>query len=732
MKIYAVELGGNEDPHLVEYGDPTDRSGLESLLYVSVPQHISLEDLDPELKAVHSKWLRAGQMAIFRLHQPLADELLREEFAIHTLRHRLEGLPVFVAHLQPDRSIGLTQVVDEFKAPPHDPEQLLEAVRFAELHSWLERPGVVLPANDDFHYEGPNGYRYESFMRVGTAIQGIETLEAISFWLQPHLRGNPLVVLDAWTINSVALNLSRYADRCGAPCEPAADIECLGAYDEDLEKLRQRLEARLESMDPEIPALLISSVVSQGNLHRALEAKIKDVGFQEVRSLALYGSADFTGTAFCCPAEVGRYFREDDPECPTSPTVAIQPATYLVEVAIKPNKAKISEVQAKQAWDFFDHYGGGDFLRVHRDEPGGERHHMIHVDVKNLMGHPRFSKRLDEELESLQTAPPDVVLAPTHAAALALGEEVSQRLGVELIPAAEKALPHISEPRKEKLRRAEDILIVDDVVTTGARLLGYRNFLRRCEYITESQPSRVHLLAGLARVPNNRIIVGIEEMADRRERFHQVETLVLPDWGRSECPWCWELRQLEATSGAIPLTEKLEKRWDALRKVKSGLEQSLYLPWMAEGSDPLPVSVWKLGPGSVFHAKSEIDLFVAVAAAIQSMRAGGLLMERPMFPVGYVLDPASWLTGRYYDSVIAAAILRATRRHDIRATEIEPELLQGIADRVGNGDDLRGEMLMAMARRQLPVHPDAADPEGLLADPAADAGVAALLRSTLG
>lgn len=732
MRVYVVELGSHEDPYEAQYEGDTDDCKLDSVLYVPVPHRISVRELDSQLKAVNSKWRRAGQIVVLRLHPPFAEELLKDAVAIETLQRRLEGLPVLAAHLAPDRSPQLTPVVNGSDTPAYAPGQILEAIRFAELRSWLERPGVVLPANDDFHYEGPNGCIYDSFMRVGTAIQGMETLDAVSFWLQPYLQGNPVVVLDAWTINSVALNLSRYADHCDAPCEPVADIECLGAYDEDIEKLRLRLQAALKRSPEGTPALLVSSVVSLGNLHQRLESLIAEVGFEEVRALSLYGRTDSPGTVFCRrPADEGRYWRKDEPDCPTGPSVPIAPSTYLVEVAMEPWPARIRQEHAKQAAEFFDRYGGGNFLTVHRDEPAGERHHMIHVDVEGLMQLPQFGKRLDEEVEELVSIGPGVVLAPTHPAAAKLADKVARQLGAELVLADESDLPHLSGEKEKKLRDADDILIVDDVVITGARLLGYRNFLRRCDYVNEERLSRIHLLAGLARVSDNLAIQGIEEMVDDRSRFHRVETLLLPDWGEAECPWCWELRQLEAVGRTLPPTESLRERWHALRDTRRGLRESLFLPWMPEEVDSLPVSVWKLGPGSVFRAKNEMDLFVAVASSVQSLRAAGDLRERPMFPLSYVLNPSFWLSGRYYDPVIVAAILRATRRHDIRATQIEAELLKGMSHRLDHGDDLRGELLLAMARGHLPIHPSAMADDGLLADQRVDSGCAALVRSAL-
>jgi hypothetical protein len=728
MRVYVADLNGRSDPYVVEDVDSTGLGELETVLFVSVPRRISKQELDSQLKALHSQWLRASQIVVLRLHSPQAAELLNDEDAAAALDRRFEGLPILVAHLGSDRAIELTPL-GEAAPEDFDRDRLIEALRSAELDSWLKRPGVVFPANDDFHYEGPNGCRYESFMRIGTAIQGSEMLDAVAFWLQPYLEGNPIVVLDAWTIISVALNLNRYAMQSGPPCEPVADVECLGAYDEDPEKLRLRLAVILgRSPGEQPPVLLVSSVVSMGNLHKQLEGLISGAGFDELRSVALYGGADSAGTVFCRPQEVGRYWRPDE-ECPlATPTVPIAPSTYLVEVSTKPKFSRIQKVHAEKAWGFFDRYRDGDFLSVHRDEHAGERHHLIHLDVQRLAGHPKFIESLNSQLDQLPEF--DVVLAPQHPAAIDLAWKAKDRLGSELIVADESELSDLPEDDKKKLRDAARILLVDDVVISGTRLLGYRNFLRRCDYVSAENPSEIHLLTGVARVDDNVKLRGIADMVDKPDRFHPVESLLLPDWYGAECPWCWELRQLEELGDEPTLPEEVEKRWDALRDKGRGLRDSLFIPWVREATDPLPVSAWKLGDGSVFHAKSQVELFAAVASAVQSLRAAGDLTEQHRYPLAQVLEPYSWLSGRYYDSVIVAAILRSTRRHDLRTAQIDSELRKLTADR-SKIQDLRGELLMAAARGHLPIGTDFAVNSDLLSDPQADQGFADLMREAL-
>ncbi len=724
MKVLTVDIDGTRENHITEYDGETGTCEFDYVLYIPVPWHVSVRELDSLLKEIPSELRRAGELVVLRLHPRVAEELLEDEIAVGALRDRFEGLPITIARLAPDRSIELTSV-SETAVPAHDPGQILAAVRFAELDSWLKQPGVVLPANEDFDYEGPNGYRYKSFMRVGTAIQGMDTLDAAAFWLQPHLRGRPVVVHDAWTIKSVGLNLSRYAAHAGDPCEPVADVECLGAYDEDMERLRGRLKAACDRAPAGTPALLVSSVVSKGNLHRMLESLIAEMDFEEVRSVALYGSAECDCEVFCRPAAVGHYWKEEGEEgVPKTPAITIAPATYLMDVPLRPQLADIKGVNAKQAAEFFERYEGGDFLTVHRDEPDRDRHHMIHIDVEALMREPAFSERLDERLVSLR---PDVVLAPRDPAAKALALEVGRRLQIEPIIANEDELPDLADERRERLRAASQILLVDDVVISGDRLLGYRNFLRRCDYVSAERRPEIHLLVGVARARDNLAIKGIEDMVDNWRRFHPVETLLLPDWDSTECPWCWELQMLEEFGHEATATERLEQRWEALMNGRQGLKHSLFIPWKREGMDPLPVPVWELGPGSVFPSSTQVEFFAGVASAVQSLRSAARLSNLEMYPLAQVLDPRFWISGRYYDSVIVAAILRATRRHDVRAAQIAPELRRGVSRRLQNNDDLQGELILAAARGQLPAVEEMGVGSKRFVSQGADPGFASLL-----
>lgn len=727
MRIFVAEQHGSKDPFETEYPGETPGCPWDTILYVPLVRGTPIGSLDERVKQLRSQWRRIAEAVVLRLHAPEANALLNDRRVRDMLLRRFERRPVLLAHSGDDGTVRLTPLGEDTDG--YDEGELIAAVRSAEMRSLLNNPGTVLPANDDFHYEGPNGRHYASFYRVGTAIQSIDVLDAVCFWLHQHVADRSLIVLDSSTIVSLALNLERYAAGCGLERTPLVAIESQRSYDEGDALLRTRLRAlqRRESDPPR--AVILSSVVSSGQLAENLTQLIGGVGIEGVTSVGLYGSAEAPGEVFCRPDELGQHWAADECELPT-PTMRIARSTYLLELSIKPEKSAITIPHASKAWDFFDRYRSTDCLSVHRDQHDGDRHHMIHLDVGRLARTEQFKPRLEEVVAQLPEI--DLVLCPDHSGAVELAGQVRNLLGVELLAADETELPRLNAEDSAKLRAAKRILVVDDVVITGTRIRGYRHFLRACDFLS-GDPPEIHLLVGVARPRDNLDLRAIADMVDRQDRFHPVESLLLPNWDHKDCPWCWETRLLEDLAQSLPQSDKLSGRIELLEDVRHGLRGDLFLPWSANG-EPLPVKVWTLGPGSVFHADTEGELFAAVASSIQSMRSAGVLTDRLTYPLAYVLDPGYWLTGRYYDPAITGAILRATHRHDLRTAYVEPELNSGLDQRLAEpaSRELRGELLLAIARGHLPYSQGRLEPGGPMDDPIADRGIVAMLRGAFG
>jgi hypothetical protein len=140
----------------------------------------------------------------------------------------------------------------------------------------------------------------------------------------------------------------------------------------------------------------------------------------------------------------------------------------------------------------------------------------------------------------------------------------------------------------------------------------------------------------------------------------------------------------------------------SLAETGTGLEAKIFLHWQ----DPLEEMT--LGHNSIFgEGLNQAELFTAVAASIQELRQSRELDEEFQPPIARVISPDSYLTGRYYENVIEAAILRSSRRHDLRTATIEKELIGKVGRRLTEpfSVELRGELLLAIAAGKLPVVP---------------------------
>jgi hypothetical protein len=168
------------------------------------------------------------------------------------------------------------------------------------------------------------------------------------------------------------------------------------------------------------------------------------------------------------------------------------------------------------------------------------------------------------------------------------------------------------------------------------------------------------------------------------------------------------VKRLESTTG---LFDDIFLSWS----MPADLAQRTPISEREWNDAPVPVGLEKpnwqeLNSGSVFGDVQHADLAVSVAAALQRMRCGSDGVESELdeefrSPVAKVLDPHLYLTGRFYEAPIVAAILRATHRHDLRSPTNEHTLKKSVEEHLLNAPSstqLRSELVLATARRLLP------------------------------
>jgi adenine/guanine phosphoribosyltransferase-like PRPP-binding protein len=736
--IFDIAAAGEAPPP-----DGAEAQIAETILYVTVPRWATPQQIDRHINLIGDEWQVSADLVVLRIHPPDFDAVRRSTAAED------------IASRYPDASVvaltwsggfrfehlggGDLDDADEMCA------RVMPALRDAELRALVQRAGVVLPADDSFHYEGPNGLHYESFVRVGTAIQAVDSLDGIAFWLLDYLAKSPVILLDSWTILSLGLNCDRYLRELGgggyahtdgpAPPEVVA-VECQRYYNEPDLQVQQRLDSHRRKFPPNgpvPPALAIVSVSSTGTTADRLRAACDQAGFNQVEVVCLFTPTGPESGGMCALPEIAAYWeRNGCPKCEAgSQTVRVLPSSYLLDLAATVrDDVAIRLPNAAAAADFFGRYSGAGVVTVHRDQlDGSGRHHMVYVDVERLLAHPRFEERVDRELDDVGTV--DAVLGPENGPGARLAAYASERLNVPSVLAEPHHLPELAASEREVLAQRR-LLVVEDVVMTGTRLRLYRNWLHRIGVAT-AENFELQFLAGVARPTNLTALRGVADFTHGLERFHFAELFMLPNWGRRECPWCKELELLKRHSADVDenVAAFVRNRYEHLSRADRGLDRSLFISWQADGG-PLQ-DPWLLGPGSIFRAQSEPELFAAVASSLQDLRNAGFLNEQLTLPVARVLDRHFTFDGRYYDTVISACILRAARRHDLRAVTADAELERMVRERLREDARLalHGELLFALHRQQLPGGGALAEVEAALADDSADQGVRQLFKAAL-
>ncbi|RJS47436.1 hypothetical protein D4739_15240 [Nocardioides cavernaquae] len=605
-------------------------------------------------------------------------------------------------------------------------------LRRAELNYYAGESGALLPQSGTFHYAGPNGQHYRSFLRVGSAIQSPDSLDAVSFWLLPYVGPSTMVIVETTTISIIGMHLAQYLREEAYEDRAITAVHALPGYGRPA--LRQFI-ARTRATRPVIvdgaSALVVISVSSTGVMAEIARSAAHDLGFTTTAAVALYGTparATDAGTSdqtsalndvFCfLESDLGRSPSNDcemcDPKAPhSSPALPISPVTFTVGVAESVVPAKLDAVYATEAKEFVDRYRTTDAFSVHRDDPSDGRHHAVHIDVAKLLGHKdnifkvRFLAKVDELAGQV-----DTILAPDHLTARSMAKLAGDRLKIPVVVRNPQDLGAATAEEIAHLN-ASRLLIIDDAIVSGDRLRSFRDELIEKGYDHEE----CHALVGVLRTQTDSETRGIanivHQLGPTEKQLHAVEQVLLPNWQEDDCPWCWEQNLLHSRGKLGINSEQLANRETVLTSA-NGLREVLFWGWNDDQ--------FRLGPNSVFGHKdlNQAQVFVVVSSALQSMRNRNVLDEQFTPPVSKVLTPEFWTHGRFYVNVVVASILRAARRHDLLAPTPGKAYLSAAESRLGKrkGTNLRMEVLLGMAAGKMPTAQMAAAVALEEADPA--------------
>lgn len=572
----------------------------------------------------------------------------------------------------------------------------LEALRQADLFQLVDdaRNLCFLQATPSYHFVAPSGQHCSAFFRLGDAIASKRSLDRLAFWMLSSFHAADAVILDNWSIASLALRTMALAKR-------DIPFDCVASHPQNNPAEAERIILQLiqNARTPGLRLLFVVSVTSSGTyaqIVRRIAQKL--LAPEQISLLALYGLANTPGDVpRLCMLELSpqNVAAEHCVPCKTksSSAIALDPGLFYL-------KARTDHpVALRKAHfvdrSFVDRYGKlSGLFRVHRDD-AFKRHHAFHLDVSVLIERSKsFRQRLDQELAK-HAERVDLLISPPVAMSC-VADRAGQVLRVPRI--AGESLRVLENEDKQRLASARHILIVDDVLDSGALIEEYISVVREvCE------PAAVHVLIGVARTPSE------EALAEHRTAWTKnvqwdatvvpIETFFLPDWAEEQCPWCAEFSFLSAVAQAMASPPP----WLAKRILK------LSEPNAAEALDPIflfpGTRKRTLGHGSVVanaRSSAAATLF-SVANAMQQLRHDKKPTRRlnPLFPNHQVM--AARNLKNYSETFLRALLLRAVGPGEWGTTQrqLAGQLLARGVRRPSEARFLAGEMLLAVMRETL-------------------------------
>ncbi len=684
-----------------------------------------------------------GQSAMLNaIAEALADPELHfgrfRSLTVHIL-HTEDFQPVLSANINPLSNSH--DLIEEHLALPI----ALDEIRDAEMRFLIEKSRAFLPPIEGTYYLAPSNKPARSFLRVGNVQYSRQSIDAVTFWLLPHLKDAKAILADTWSLSSIAMNASRVLAHLRG--ERPVPVEMLSQYqdasqdrqaalmeilDRLVDEVDQAFEQEgLESGDIEnsIPVSCLMTATQSGSLVDVLKDQRELSGLNIEFSFVALFSLGKTGQlpALCDMSGDPGFAKIEDAEIAELAPIPVDPQVYFplryLNVELTPMVAEADVFRP-----FLDVVLGHGILSVHRDQAtdGLTRHHGIHVDMERLFALPAFVEQFRVRLAALNPVP-TVILAPLHPAAKILAD-----LATELLNGINGSSPTIVRHTSLELReegataeydaqiRAEltnvpaeaAILVLDDCYITGARMTGYQTRLRQL-----AVQARLHYLVGLARPDNGnkwelfRRRVSYRAKQDRQRHISNtvdaVFNVCLPNWQDRHCPWCREAAFYESCkpeSDDAEFPDFMVERQAMLTDRDTGLRDNLF--FVLDGAAPL-----KLHSGSIFTADncncSQAEIFTAVAASLQHLRVFGGGRPPPLgprrYPVATVIKSSNYLHEMYTDSILRASILRGAGLEELVYTDSDKERARSdyistiMASTEADKNDLRAEIIVAHA-----------------------------------
>ncbi|MDI2144616.1 MULTISPECIES: hypothetical protein [unclassified Pseudomonas] len=504
-----------------------------------------------------------------------------------------------------------------------------------------------------YHFATPSHNHTNAFFRLGDSIKNRDDLDRIAFWLLKSVDYSDYIFIDSWSIAALPLRalqiLSKSTRFDALPAHPAKKIvDCTSVV----------CDVNYELKNSSRPLLLVS-VVSSGTLVQK---------FQEIFSQAYIDKALTVVSVYSfgkqlyslCSVECGvlNYKFDDCAFCKEgSKAVEIHPSAYYVK-DLKDAGVVFTKKIADGSRAFFDRYAAylDEIVAFHKgDELRDNKHYAYYIDYNKMSSLGVFGERLRGELSKLLTSK-SVVLSFSK-------DEVFKGIVSDLgasyfrLDGVEDAL---ADDVLQSVLVSDKVMVYDSVVMHGQRFERLNNLIRE-NYSLSSIVKNIVFFAGIYRPP----LVSSETMlrntiaypdAEVAREFSFVETVILPDFGVQDCPWCIEVGVIgRFIKKGLRNKGRFFERLTKLSNVTDGIRGADAFFHVDSSSRHVV-----LGAGSYLAPEKTCisGVVLAVASGLQRMRSNEDEKKRlaPGFPYTQVLAAKNFTN--YSESIIRAALVR--------------------------------------------------------------------------
>ncbi len=671
-------------------------------ILLDIPENVDLTTIETELHTQHRPHFLAADLILLRfppwkMRQP--EPLAVERQGVSRIADRFPNAQVRILsshkyqHLIGDNLSAIYTGKFDFE---NNKGSFLNELRAQELQYLIERSDAILSADSKYTFRLPSGVFSSHFLRVGNIQTNSHNLDIFFFWMLPYLVDVGGILVDTWSIGSIALNCSRLTDRYDPNNKSLMRVEMRDSYLDGRAETRSELIELIKRVSDDFnsPFLSVFSAMmtsrSLKNFWSALD--IENCPSELIRLLVLYRMGDSEinldgkDVPILCNFKTSQSSDVSNENHAQKAVIEIDRGTYF-PVFIKEKEVRLTTDIASKNQEFFRNYGSSNGIRIHADSMVDRqfyRHHGIYIDIQKLLREDCFQRRLRAILTKFHRSP-KMVIVPPHDSGKALAKAVADhfqqengyrpRIVIHLdlgFPPGDGVENHDRQKmagihKELKSYANEDtITVLDDVLTTGSRLLSYQKRLRDIEYV-----GQIQYLVGVQRMPSARAWADLastlrQNNLGQKHTAEFVESVVLPNWDHDSCPLCVEGRLLSELKKdeSVKVSDWSLKRLQLLqRSTNDGLTKDVFF-------QPPNTPSLRLSINSFFGDADAPQSVVlsSVAAAIQEMREHEDPMKRLEsrgFPVRTVFAFED-IFSRYTDGILRASILRSLTSEELQ------------------------------------------------------------------